>query len=445
MEELYGVFLKHRSVSTDSRKVASGDLFFALKGENFDGNDYAEQALEAGAAYAVIDRPELYDISPFGRQAEERERERLVLVPDVLEALQQLARHHRSVLNVPVVALTGTNGKTTTKELVTAVLATCYRVCSTSGNLNNHIGVPLTLLRMDEATRVGVVEMGASHLGEIAQLAAVAQPDYGLITNVGKAHLEGFGSLEGVVQTKGALYEAAKKLFVNADNPLLCGMAEGRGGQKEKYLYGLHYQKASLLPVDEQHPFLRLHVPDYPLIETQLIGAYNADNVLAALAVGAYFGVDPLLAAAAVKQYTPSNNRSQWMQTAQNALIIDAYNANPTSMSVALDNFEQLLSKHKAVILGDMLELGADSEREHLALVRRLVQLNEEAKIGQIFLVGPRLDAATREITVEKTVCTCFKEAGALRTYLTEQPMSGAIILIKGSRGMRLEQVLDVL
>lgn len=432
MKDLYNLFLTHPSVSTDSRHINSGDLFFALKGESFDGNDYAQKAIEAGAAYAVIDRPELYESSPFGQQAGKKAR--LVLVPDALEALQLLAKYHRQVLNVPVVALTGTNGKTTTKELIAAVLGARFNVCATQGNLNNHIGVPLTLLRMDKTTEVAVVEMGANHLGEIAQLAAITQPDYGLITNVGKAHLEGFGSVEGVMQTKGALYEAAKMLFVNADNPLLCGMASQRGGQKEQRLYGLHFQKASILTVDARHPFLRLSVPDYPPIETQLIGTYNADNVLAALAIGAHFGVDPVLAAAAIKDYVPSNNRSQWMQTTKNSLIIDAYNANPTSMAVALDNFESFPAAHKVVILGDMLELGADSEQEHQMLVARLT------KIEQIYLVGPRLGAAA-----QKTSYTCFPNASALRDWLLEHPLTDSVILIKGSRGMRLEQVLEVL
>jgi UDP-N-acetylmuramoyl-tripeptide--D-alanyl-D-alanine ligase len=443
MKDLYKLFTTHPSVSTDSREIRSGDLFFALRGDSFDGNAYAEKALESGAAYAIIDSAELYASSAFGHRAGGQAR--LILVPDALEALQQLAKRHRTELRTPVVALTGTNGKTTTKELIAAVLATKFNICATQGNLNNHIGVPLTLLRMDKTTEVAVVEMGANHLGEIAQLAAIVQPDYGLITNVGKAHLEGFGSLEGVMQTKGELYEAAQTLFVNADNPLLCGMAEQRGGQKERHWYGLYCQKASILPVDEHHPFLRLNVPGYPPIETQLIGAYNADNVLAALSVGARLGVDPLLAAAAVKQYAPSNNRSQWMQTAQNRLIVDAYNANPTSMAAALDNFEQLPIQGKVVILGDMLELGVDSEQEHLALVRRLVQLHEEAKIERIFLVGPRLEAATRVVSAGETACTCFKDVGALRTQLAEQPLSGAIILIKGSRGIRLEQALELL
>ncbi|MDR2585313.1 MAG: UDP-N-acetylmuramoyl-tripeptide--D-alanyl-D-alanine ligase [Prevotellaceae bacterium] len=419
MKDLYNIFLEHLSVSTDSRNVTPGDIFFALKGDNFDGKDKAQKAVEAGAAYAVIDRPVAKG-------------ERFILVPDVLEALQQLASRHREALGLPVVALTGTNGKTTTKELIAAVLSTRYKVCATSGNLNNHIGVPLTLLRMDTATEVAVVEMGANHPGEIAQLAAIAWPDYGLITNVGKAHLEGFGSLEGVMQTKGALYEVAQTLFVNADNPLLCGMAKERGGQKERHFYGLNHQKASVLPVDSAFPFLRISVPGYPLIETQLVGAYNADNVLAALAVGAVFGVDHKAAAVAISGYVPSNNRSQWKQTGKNTLIIDAYNANPTSMAAALDNFEQLQAENKVVILGDMLELGLDSEREHRILVERLVSLQKNGVIGQAFLVGTRLGNTFD--TVEK-----------LRNYLLEHPLTGATILIKGSRGKRLEQVLDVL
>ena len=439
MKNLYKIFLEHPSISTDSRKIHSGDLFFALKGDNFDGNAFAEKAIESGAAYAVIDCPVLFDSSIYGRSAGEKAQ--FILVPDALKALQQLALHHRQTLNTPVFALTGTNGKTTTKELVAAVLATKYKVCATQGNLNNHIGVPLTLLRMDKTTEAAVVEMGANHPGEIADLAAIVQPDYGLITNVGKAHLEGFGSLEGVMQTKGALYEAAPILFVNADNPLLCGMAEQRGGAKEKHFYGLQSQKASILPTNEKNPFLRLNVPGYPPIETQLIGTYNADNVLAALAVGAHFGVDPLLAAEAIKNYRPTNNRSQHMQTAKNTLIIDAYNANPTSMAAALGNFEQLIAIHKVLILGDMLELGTDSEQEHRALVGRLIDLQKSGCMEQVFLVGPRLGAAA----LGHSGCNCFTDVGALKDYLLECPLKGAVVLIKGSRGMRLEQVLDVL
>ena len=436
-------FLKHPSVSTDSRKVRSGDLFFALKGENFDGNDYALKALEAGAAFAVIDSVALYESSSFGRLAGENAR--LILVSDVLKALQELANRHRQAFHIPVIALTGTNGKTTTKELIAAVLATKFHVCATQGNLNNHIGVPLTLLRMDKTTQAAVVEMGANHSGEIAELAAIAQPDYGLITNVGKAHLEGFGSMEGVMQTKGAMYEAAKTLFVNADNPLLCNMAEQRGGPKEKHFYGLRYQKASVLPIDEQHPFLCLHVPGYPPIETQLIGAYNADNILAALAVGAFFGVNPVLAAKAIAGYKPSNNRSQRVQTAKNVLIIDAYNANPTSMAAALDNFELLQAKHKAVILGDMLELGADSENEHRILVKRLYEMQQGGNIERIFLVGPRLGAATSEPAPSPAWCICFGNVNDLQNYLSKNPLSGATIFIKGSHGMRLELGVDAL
>ena len=476
MEDLYRLFLAHPSICTDSRKVQPGDLFVALQGENFDGNDYAERAIKAGAAYAMVDGVSWdsglgsFIMRPF------------IKVGNVLRTLQKLARHHREVLGVPVVGLTGTNGKTTTKELVAAVLGARYRVCATEGNLNNHIGVPLTLLRMDKGTEVAVVEMGANHPGEIAQLAAIVEPDYGLVTNVGKAHLEGFGSLEGVMETKGALYEAAKVLFVNADNSLLCGMAALRGGGKERHLYGLRHQKASVLPVEAAHPFLRLNVPGYPLIETQLVGAYNADNVLAALAVGARFGVDAVLAAEAVMGYKPSNNRSQWMQTDKNVLVVDAYNANPTSMAAALDSFEGLQAGHKVLILGDMLELGDDSEREHEVVVERSFRLRsmtggvshsmtgrvsrslsgveasggrergvgakgvgerggEMSGVGEVFLVGPRL----RAVAQNDSFCTCFEDVNALRNYLLAHPLIGATILIKGSRGMRLEQVLDVL
>ena len=436
LDVLYDIFLRHPEVCTDSRKVRAGSLFFGLKGEQFDGNDYAEAAIMDGAAYAVIDDQRLYETSPWGCLASMDAK--LLWVPDVLEALQALALHHREHCRVPVLALTGTNGKTTTKELITAVLQTRFPTCATQGNLNNHIGVPLSLLRIKPNDQKVVMEMGANHPGEIAELCRIAKPDFGLITNVGKAHLEGFGSLEGVLQTKLALYDASKQLFVNADDALLSQAAEERGKWEGAIRYGLHYQQARILPPQDAQAFLRMEVPGFPLIEAQFIGDYNAYNVLAALAVGSRFGCDPKEMAAAIAAYAPSNNRSQWQQTAHNALIIDAYNANPSSMAAALDNFDRLSSvERKVLILGDMLELGTDSDAEHKAVVSRLL---DRYPPEALYLIGPRLGAAAAG-----SLASCFATVDELRAFLQAQPLQGKLILMKGSRGMRLERALECL
>ena len=376
--DIYRIFKECGTVTTDSRTLKGGELFFALKGKNFDGNEYALKALEAGAAYAVV------NASSAVASAEDS---RLIRVEDTLKTLQELARWHRSMTFVDgkpltVVALTGTNGKTTTKELIRQVLSVKYKVTATEGNLNNSIGVPLTLLNIDSSTQIAVVEMGASHPGDIKELVDIALPNYGLITNVGKAHLLGFGSFEGVKATKGELYDylrrTSDKVFLNADNPHLCQMAAERNLHNDPERpyslvipYGLEYQGAKVLPSSAEFPYLRISLSDGKIVNTNLVGAYNADNVMAAIAVGCHFGVTLECAVKAVEAYVPSNNRSQMTRTEKNSLIVDAYNANPTSMDAALTNFAMVEAERKVAMLGDMLELG-----EELLFCRRPCQLD---------------------------------------------------------------------
>ena len=460
-------------VTTDSRRIAGGELFFALKGENFDGNEYALKALEAGAAYAVVDRGAAVaaglssvsgaDVSgssgmdsPEKAVVPEGLESRLIPVEDTLAALQALARWHRSMSSadgkpLPVIALTGTNGKTTTKELIKAVLETGYRVTATEGNLNNSIGVPLTLLKITSRTQIAVVEMGASHPGDIKELVSVALPTYGLITNVGKAHLLGFGSFEGVMAAKGELYDylqrTADKAFVNADNPYLNEMASARPDLRT-VRYGLGYEGAEVLPVSPQSPYLRIRLSSGTLVETRLVGEYNADNVMAALAVGKEFGIKEEDAANAVSGYEPKNSRSQMLRTASNVLIVDAYNANPTSMSAALDNLDSMKAEHKAVMLGNMLELGPESVGEHEAVLARLSRLKH---LDVIVLVGDEfrkaLDAedgaAVAEALGNRTKWFATSELAA--SFLQANPLKDCCILIKGSRGSRMENVVPEL
>ena len=387
IQELYNKFRECGSVTTDSRAVKGGEMFFALKGENFDGNEYALKALDAGAAYAVVSEgsdaakcccPELAQQSAAGSGKSAVSagtgnpyEGKVIPVPDTLLALQELARYHRSMTFVngkplTVIGLTGTNGKTTTKELIKTVLSVKYRVTATEGNLNNSIGVPLTLLKINSETQIAVVEMGASHPGDIKELVSVALPNYGLITNVGRCHLLGFGSFEGVMKTKGELYDyiqrTADKAFLNVDNPDLCKMASERPDLLT-IPYGVKYQNVAVHAASDGCPFLKMTVPspeDGTAVEivTHLVGAYNADNVMAAIAVGKEFGISLQEAAGAIASYIPSNNRSQLVRTERNTLIVDAYNANPTSVNAALDNFGMLNAPDKAVMLGDMLELG---------------------------------------------------------------------------------------
>ena len=445
ISEIYKIFRSCSGVTTDSRTLKGGELFFALKGENFDGNEYALKALEAGAAYAVVNSD-----SSVASVTDER----LIKVEDTLKTLQELARWHRSMTFVngkplPVVALTGTNGKTTTKELIREVLSVKYKVTATEGNLNNSIGVPLTLLKVTPETQIAVVEMGASHPGDIKELVDIALPNYGLITNVGKAHLLGFGSFEGVMNTKGELYDylrrTADKAFLNVDNPHLCKMANDRNlhtDPERPYSlvipYGLDYQSGKVLEADSKNPFLRVNVEGRTIC-TNLVGSYNADNVMAALCVGKEFGIEFEDACKAIEAYVPSNNRSQMTSTERNTLIIDAYNANPTSMDAAIRNFSAIKADKKAMMLGDMLELGEDSIKEHIELIKKVLDTDADL----ICLVGKEFSEAVKTENSEKI--HHFMTSVELAEWIEKNPINGHTVLIKGSRGTKMEKTVEKL
>lgn len=423
--ELYELFLQHPVVTTDTRNCPEGSMFFALRGETFNGNAFALQALQSGCAYAVVD-----DTTVVGD-------ERLIHVDDVLTTLQQLATYHRHQLQTPVLQITGTNGKTTTKELTSAVLAEKFNVLYTQGNFNNHIGVPKTLLRLRKEHEIAVVETGANHPGEIAQLSKIVDANCGLITNVGRAHLEGFGSFEGVIHTKGELYDYLRTksdsfIFIDGDNPYLGSISKGLTA----YTYGTPDKGYGIEgDVVECNPYLkfRFRVAGKPWheVQTHLIGAYNVTNVLAAIAVGHHFGVTAEQAAHAIANYVPSNNRSEMVKTAHNQLIVDAYNANPTSMKAALDNFNRIPSAHKMCILGEMRELGLASAEEHKKVAEQALQLGCE----EVWLVG-------EEFQPYAEGARWFPDVEAVKTALTggNQPVD-RLILIKGSNGTKLFQL----
>ena len=431
MEEWYQLFKDHPFVCTDTRKIKAGCIFFALKGDRFDGNAFAKEALEKGAAYAVVDNP---CVIPHTTE----ETIKYVLVPDVLKALQQLAAYHRKQYNVPVIALTGSNGKTTTKELITSVLSARYNVTATEGNLNNHIGLPLTLLNITGRTDMVVLEMGTNHMGEIALLTSLCRPTAGLITNVGGAHLE------GIKKEKGVLYDYLKghegTVFCHENDSVLTGMLTERGIADNVVFYGdgpqaENEQAGKSVQALQPDGRLLLRVPGYPEIQTHLTGLYNVPNVLAALAVGAHYGIAPEQAAAAVAAYEPTNNRSQWVRTAHNVCIADAYNANPVSMKSALENWHSLPGKGKCAILGDMLELGASAHQAHVDTVRLVVAM----KPDQVFWVGDHFGKAVKE---EQAGGMCFATTEELMAYLKEHPLKDKIILIKGSNGIGLHRLI---
>ncbi len=426
VHDLYQIYLQNPSVETDSRKVKKGDLFFALKGELFDGNQYAATALEAGAAYAVVDDALYAAAGP-----------RYILVENVLDTLQQLARYHRMQLRIPILAITGSNGKTTTKELVTAVLASQYRTYATPGNFNNHIGVPLTLLRIRPDAEMAIVEMGANHIGEIASYCTIALPSHGLITNCGKAHLEGFGSIEGVMKAKGELYDYLRETggtaFRNTDLDYLATMSKGI---PEQVTYGTANAQIIGKPLTDSifTKLVLLSNGMETVITTQLVGAYNLPNVLAAVAVGRQFHIPIDRIKEAIEQYSPSNSRSQWLELGDNKIILDAYNANPSSMKLAIENLAALPAENKWILLGGMKEMGKESEAEHLALVRQLEQLGFQ----NVILTGP-------EFANLQHAFRWFENASQLKDYLDVHPIRQATILVKGSRGSKMETVLDAL
>ena len=427
MKDLYELFLQHPTITTDSRDVPEGSMFFALKGETFDGNAYAKAALEQGAAYAVIDEKEY---------AEENN-EHLIWVEDVLTTLQQLAKYHRVHLGTPIIGITGTNGKTTTKELIATVLKKKYNVLYTQGNFNNHIGVPKTLLQLTREHDIAVIEMGANHPGEIKTLVEIVLPDFGIITNVGKAHLLGFGSFEGVIRTKGELYDFLRAIdgtvFINNENPHLLGISKGlklvKYGQTETD--GL-LVKGQLV---ECNPFLKFEW-NGSVVQTRLIGSYNLDNALAAACIGTYFEVPSNDICDALAEYTPSNNRSQLTITKDNKLVVDAYNANPTSMKAALDNFRLIQADHKMCILGQMGELGDVSEEEH----QKVIDLIGEGDFEQVWLVGDNF-AKTRHPANYRL----FANVEEVKTAISTQKPQGFLILIKGSNSNKLVQTVELL
>jgi UDP-N-acetylmuramoyl-tripeptide--D-alanyl-D-alanine ligase len=423
--ELYELFIHHPNITTDSRNCPKGSLFFALKGDNFDGNEYAEAALSIGASYAVIDNPDYYI------------NERTIVVEDSLKALQQLARRHRKTLGIPVIGITGSNGKTTTKELLAAVLSSKFNLLYTEGNLNNHIGVPLTLLKLNHEHELAVIEMGANHIGEIAELSAIAQPNFGIITNIGYAHLEGFGSFEGVLKAKGELYEYIRKtkgiIFIREEDNTLQSIATGL----EKVTYGESEAAFASGNVESSSPFLTINWRQQGKIhttETHLVGSYNLNNLLVAIAVGRYFKIPAERINRALEAYEPTNNRSQLVKTERNSLIIDAYNANPSSMKAALENFKLMQADTKAIILGDMFELGEESQQLH----SELVDIIKEGNYEKVMLCGKEFSEAGKAFTI-------FPTTKELVEYLKENPLTNHTILVKGSRGMGLEKVIELL
>ena len=423
--DLYDLFIHNPQITTDSRNCPKGSIFFALKGDKFDGNQYAGKALASGCVYAVIDNPDYY----IG--------ERTILVDNVLKTLQQLAHHHRKVLGLPIIGITGTNGKTTTKELLAAVLSTKFNLLYTEGNFNNHIGVPLTLLRLTHDHEMAVIEMGASHPGDIKELVDIVHPNYGIITNVGRAHLEGFGSFEGVIRTKGELYDYIRrskgKIFIKKENEYLQSIAKGI----EQITYGNGDDAFASGQVVSCDPFLvfnwkqqgKLHT-----VETHMIGSYNLDNVLAAVAVGRFFKIPAERISRAIAAYEPTNNRSQFKKTDNNELIIDAYNANPSSMKVALDNFITMPVQPKAIILGDMRELGPTSDELHAEVVEQI----KKGQFDKVFLCGEHFSKVGKEFSPFATTEAMVEELG-------KQPLKGYHILIKGSHSMGLEKLADIL
>lgn len=425
---LYQIFQECQSVTTDSRNCPDGSLFIALKGESFNGNAFAEKALNSGCAYAIVDE---------AAYAVEGDR-RYILVDDCLRTMQQLANYHRRQLGTRVIGITGTNGKTTTKELISSVLCKAHNVLYTLGNLNNHIGVPTTLLRLKPEHDLAVIEMGASHQGEIKFLCGIAEPDYGIITNVGKAHLEGFGSFEGVIKTKGELYDFLRPksdstVFIHHDNPYLMNIAGGLnlisyGTEDDLYINGR---------ITDNSPYLTFEWKtgkdgDIHQVRTQLIGEYNFPNALAAITIGRFFGIEAQKIDEALAEYTPQNNRSQLKKTEDNTLIIDAYNANPTSMMAALQNFRNMTVPHKMLLLGDMRELGTESAAEH----QKIVDYIKESGFEKVWLVGEQFAAAQHSFKTYANVQEVIKELG------TNKP-KGYTILIKGSNGIKLSSTVE--
>lgn len=424
IKTLYQIYKTHPTITTDSRKCTPGSIFFALKGENFNGNQFATQALKDGCSYAIVDEADYVT-----------DDKRIILVDNCLSTLQALAHYHRKALGLPIIGITGTNGKTTTKELTAACLAQKFNVLATEGNLNNHIGVPLTLLKLTSSHEIAIIEMGASHPGDIKELVEITEPNYGIITNVGKAHLQGFGSFESVLQTKCEMYDFIRThkghIFIQHENLYLQPQSNGI----EKTEYGISENLFISGSIIDCSPFLFFEMKHNNIsikIQTQLIGSYNLTNALAAAAIAVYFGVKPNKIKDAIETYIPQNKRSQLQKTKYNTLIIDAYNANPTSMGAALDNFVQIKANHKAVILGNMGELGIESENEHRKIIGRL----QEANFDKVLLSG-------NEFCKINNNFECFSSTNNLIEELKKNPLKGYTILIKGSRSTQLERCIE--
>ena len=425
IQALYKIYKRHNSVCTDTRKIKPNDIYFALKGDNFDGNAFAVNALEAGASYAVVD-----DISVKNKS------ENIIYVEDSLKTLQKLANYHRRQLRYPIIGLTGSNGKTTTKELNNVVLSSAYSVSSTKGNLNNHIGVPLTLLDFDEDLDMGIVEMGANHQKEIEFLCSISEPDFGLITNFGKAHLEGFGGVEGVIKGKSELYDFLKAnqktAFINIDD---AKQIKQIGDYPIVSTFGNSESADCKVTHIGANPFVNIKYQD-KTIETHLIGTYNHGNIAVAIAIGAYFKASPDRIKAAIESYNPNNNRSEIIEKDSNKIILDAYNANPTSMLAALESYLKIDAENKYLFLGDMFELGEDAPFEHQAIV----DFVEKKFDTNIFFIGQNFYKTTTLTSSNK-----FAEFEQLEDYLRENSIKNATLLIKGSRGMALERILNYL
>lgn len=424
IKKIYQYYKQSYNISTDSRKIEPGCVFIALKGEHFDGNDFACQVANEGIASCVIaDRKDL------------PQQERLFIVDDSLSTLQQLAIYHRQQNKIPVIGITGTNGKTTTKELISAILSKKFNIINTQGNFNNHLGVPLTILQIKPDTEMAVVEMGANHPYEITQLCSISQPDFGLITNIGKAHLEGFGNFEGIVKAKNELYDYIKSknglVFVNYDNKLLRDLSK----DMLRYTYGKDDKTDIKTSIISSNPYLSIRW-ESENINTNLVGDYNFENVMAAIAVGMYFEVDKNLIIKAIEEYTPANNRSQIIKTSNNNIVMDAYNANPVSMEFSIRNFKNICEKKSMLILGDMKELGKESDNEH----RIIIKLIKDLAFKNVILVGDNFKKAA-----ENTDFKTFKNVEDLIAYINDNKIKGYNILIKGSHGIHLEKLVNLL
>lgn len=425
IEEIYTLFKESNGVSTDTRKINSNSMFFALKGEYFDGNTFANDALKLGAKYVIIDDQAYYFNS------------NTILVDNVLKTLQDLATYHRKYLGTKIIALTGSNGKTTTKELINAVLSKEYKTVATKGNLNNHIGVPLTLLSITEDTEIGIVEMGANHQKEIEFLCNIALPEYGYITNFGKAHLEGFGGIEGVIKGKSEMYTHLithnKTIFINTDDTI---QVEKTTRAKTVKFGSTDDQDNASIKLLSSEPYVKVFY-DNVSITSQLIGVYNFSNISAAIAIGRYFNVSTENINDAIEKYSPNNNRSQIINRGRNKIILDAYNANPTSMEAALKNFDNQSSQNKIVFLGDMFELGEDSTIEH----EQIVRITQNMKLAMCYFIGENFYSVKND----KQYSEFFKSFKDFKIHIESLKINNALILIKGSRGMALERILEIL